>query len=134
MARKADGKRSIGWMELTVDNAPRIRDFYVEVVGWYPEPVDMGGYSDYFLCNPSDGKAVAGVRHPRVGIPSLPPQWIPFVEVDNLENCIRILLDLGGSMVSWPKDMGEPGKRYMLIKDPAGAVVALVEQSKKKSS
>ena len=124
-------KRSVGWLELTVDNAPRVKDFYVEVVGWYPEPVEMGGYADYNLCNPADGKPVVGVRHPRAGVPSLPPQWIPYVEVDSLETCIRILLDLGGSMVTWPRDMDEPGKRYMLIRDPAGAVMALVEHSKK---
>lgn len=33
---------SIGWIDLTVDDAPRVRDFYAAVVGWKPEPVPMG--------------------------------------------------------------------------------------------
>jgi len=36
---------TIVWTDLTVENAGEIRDFYCQVVGWRPEPVDMGDYS-----------------------------------------------------------------------------------------
>jgi predicted enzyme related to lactoylglutathione lyase len=32
----------VAWQDLTVPNAEAIRDFYAVVVGWRPEPVDMG--------------------------------------------------------------------------------------------
>lgn len=32
---------SLGWTDLTVPDAERIRDFYQAVVGWRAEPVDM---------------------------------------------------------------------------------------------
>jgi predicted enzyme related to lactoylglutathione lyase len=34
---------SIGWCDLTVENADTIRDFYRGVVGWTSTDVDMGG-------------------------------------------------------------------------------------------
>ena len=32
---------TFGWFDLTVDDAPRVRDFYREVVGWSPEDVPI---------------------------------------------------------------------------------------------
>jgi sialate O-acetylesterase len=59
MARTDDvGK--IGWIDLTVGDAPRVRDFYEAVVGWKPEGVDMGGYQDFNMTQPATGSPVAG--------------------------------------------------------------------------
>ena len=33
---------SIGWIDLTIPDAERIRDFYAAVAGWKPEPESMG--------------------------------------------------------------------------------------------
>jgi hypothetical protein len=35
------------WFDLTIDNADAVRDFYAQVVGWRPSPVDMGEYALY---------------------------------------------------------------------------------------
>ena len=55
---------TIGWIDLTVPDADRVRDFYAEVVGWHPEPVDMDGYSDFVMKSPG-GAPAAGVCHAR---------------------------------------------------------------------
>ena len=34
----------IGWVDMTVDDAAALRDFYADVVGLRPEPVSMGDY------------------------------------------------------------------------------------------
>ncbi len=34
----------IEWLDLTVDNATRVKDFYAKVVGWTSEGVSMGSY------------------------------------------------------------------------------------------
>ena len=39
----------IGWIDLTTDEAPAIRDFYKAVVGWDSVDVDMDGYDDYTM-------------------------------------------------------------------------------------
>ena len=33
----------VGWIDITVDDASGLRDFYSKVVGWQPENVGMGG-------------------------------------------------------------------------------------------
>ena len=35
----------IGWIDISVDDASGLRDFYASVVGWIPEDVSMGEYS-----------------------------------------------------------------------------------------
>ncbi|PJA97553.1 MAG: glyoxalase, partial [Ignavibacteriales bacterium CG_4_9_14_3_um_filter_34_10] len=37
---------SIGWIDLTVNNAEEVRDFYSKVIGWKSENVPMGDYFD----------------------------------------------------------------------------------------
>ena len=46
---------SIGWTDLTVADAVRVRDFYRAVVGLKHEDVNMGGYSDFSMVPPSGG-------------------------------------------------------------------------------
>jgi predicted enzyme related to lactoylglutathione lyase len=43
---------AIGWIDLTVLNAKQVRDFYSGVIGWKPEEVPMGDYSDYNMTHP----------------------------------------------------------------------------------
>ena len=45
----------IGWFDLTVPNAGKVKDFYAKVVGWKPEPVSMGDYDDYNMNQPLTG-------------------------------------------------------------------------------
>lgn len=55
----------IGWLDITVDDAPALRDFYAAVVGWKPEDVGMDECSDYSMAMPGTGEHVAGVCHGR---------------------------------------------------------------------
>ncbi len=55
----------IGWIDMTVADAPAVRDFYQAVVGWETDEVDMGSYSDYVMKMPATGDSVSGVCHAR---------------------------------------------------------------------
>jgi len=117
---------SIGWVDLTVADADTLRDFYKSVVGWTSAAVDMGGYDDWTLMAPSTGEAVAGVCHARGVNVGLPAQWLVYVTVADLDRSLARCADLGGAVVNGPKDMGGHG-RFAVIRDPAGAVMALRE-------
>ena len=114
---------TISWQDLTVADAERIRDFYQAVIGWEPEPLTMAGYSD-FVMN-ADGDAVAGICHARGANAGLPPVWLVYITVDDLDRSIEECHRLGGSLVAAPRSYG--GGRYCVIKDPAGAVCALYQ-------
>ena len=116
---------TIGWHDLTVPAADEVRDFYAEVVGWKWSPVDMGGYSDYTVLTPGTGDAVGGVCHAQGTNAGLPPQWLMYIIVADIDASIASTKRLGGSVIAGPKNMG--ASRYCVIKDPAGAVCALYQ-------
>ena len=116
---------SIGWRDLTVENAPALRDFYTAVVGWSVEEASMGDYSDYVMKD-ANGKAVGGVCHARGTNADLPPQWLVYVVVENLEKSLDETMKRGGDVVAPPR--GLMGGKMAVVKDPAGAVIALWEE------
>jgi uncharacterized protein len=120
---------SITWTDLTVENAERISDFYGAVVGWTASGVDMGGYGDFTMNDPETGTPVAGVCHAREGNADLPPVWLIYVNVEDIERSVMRCIELGGQVISGPKGMGGQG-RYCVIRDPAGAALALFGPAK----
>ncbi len=116
----------VTWFDLAVPDATKLRDFYQKVVGWTSTDVEMGGYQDYCMNDPSTGKTIAGVCHARGVNEGLPPQWLIYINVANLDESMAQCKMLGGSVVYGPRDMGSYG-RMCVIRDPAGAVAGLME-------
>ena len=116
---------TIGWQDLTVPDAEKVRDFYAAVVGWRTESVDMGGYADFNMIAPGSGKAVAGVCHARGVNGDLPAQWLLYLIVADLDASLAACRARHGAVVAGPREMG--GARFAVIRDPAGAVAALYQ-------
>jgi predicted enzyme related to lactoylglutathione lyase len=116
----------IGWIDLTVSDATAVRDFYQGVTGWRPAPVDMGGYQDFCMHPADEPSPVAGICHARGANTGIPPQWLIYITVEDLDESLRRCQALGGRIVSEVRSMGASG-RYCVIEDPAGAVAALFE-------
>ena len=117
---------SVGWIDLTVEDADAVRDFYKEVVGWTVTPLSMGDYDDYCMNTPVGEVPTAGVCHARGGNADMPAQWMLYINVDDLDRSIARCEELGGSLLTKVKNMPGQG-RYCVIRDPAGAVTALFE-------
>ena len=116
---------TIGWVDLTVPDAPGIRDFYRAVVGWATSDLDMGGYSDYCM-HPADGETpVAGICHARGQNAGLPACWLVYLTVADIDRSLGECIERGGSVLAGPRSIGS--SRYAVIKDPAGAVAALFQ-------
>ena len=117
---------SITWADLSVEHAERVRDFYKDVVGWTTSDVDMGGYHDYCMNQPLDAKTVAGVCHARGANAALPPQWLIYITVQDLDASIERCVALGGEVLAPARGYGANG-RYAVLRDPAGAAFAVFE-------
>lgn len=128
MSNESENLGTIAWLDLTVPNADQVRDFYVSVAGWKPEPVAMGDYNDYNMLSP-EGTPVAGVCHARGVNLGLPAQWMIYIMVADLDTSVTSCRNLGGKIIREPTKMGPMG-RYAVISDPAGAVAALFEKAK----
>ncbi|NOT35228.1 MAG: VOC family protein [Candidatus Eisenbacteria bacterium] len=117
---------TIGWIDLTVEDATRLRDFYREVVGWSPEDVKMGEYADYNMRQPASLEPAVGMCHHRGVNVGVPPQWMIYINIEDLDRSMAQTRALGGEVLHGPRAMG-PNLRFCVIRDPAGAVCGLME-------
>jgi uncharacterized protein len=123
--RMTDSKiGTIGWIDLTVDNAEEIREFYEQVTGWRGSPVAMGDYDDHCLCPPAGQDPVAGICHKRGNNSNVPSGWIIYVTVEDVDQSAKTCVRLGGKIMDGPRNYGPTGK-FCIIADPSGAVSAL---------
>lgn len=124
MTAKKPDVGSITWRDLTVKDAGKVRDFYAAVVGWKVAEVDMGGYADYSMVAPN-GETVAGVCHARGANTGVPPQWLMYVTVADMDESVARCEELGGKVLTPVKALGDG--LFAVIQDPAGAVCALYQ-------
>jgi predicted enzyme related to lactoylglutathione lyase len=73
---------------------------------------------------PAGGTPVAGVCFARAGNAKLPPYWLVYVAVENLDASMERCRSLGGTVVDGPRQVG--AQRYCVVQDPAGAYVGLI--------
>lgn len=114
----------ISWIDMTTDDAPGVRDFYKAVVGWDTEDVQMGGYSDYVM-KPPGGDGVAGICHARGSNAELPPGWLIYITVEDVEQSAAACREHGGKVLVEPR--GLAGGSFCVIEDPGGSVAALYQ-------
>ncbi|MDX1740887.1 MAG: VOC family protein [Rhodothermales bacterium] len=113
------------WVDLTVEDAGTVRDFYQAVVGFETSPVDMDGYSDFSMLPQGSTDPVAGVCHARGSNADIPPAWLVYFTVEDVAASAARCEELGGQLVVPPR--GLAGGRFCVVKDPAGAVCALYQ-------
>jgi predicted enzyme related to lactoylglutathione lyase len=86
----------------------------------------MGGYQDFCMVPPGETQPVAGICHARGQNDGLPPVWMVYINVADLDESLRQTRDRGGKILRPATSMGEQG-RYGVIADPSGAVCALFQ-------
>ncbi|WMS86427.1 VOC family protein [Pleionea litopenaei] len=117
--------KKILWTDLTVADAKDIRDFYSAVVGWTANPVSMGDYNDFNMIADNPDEPDVGICHARGANADLPPVWMVYLAVDNLQTALAEVTERGGKVLKAPT----AGGKYAVIEDPAGAVCALYEST-----
>lgn len=116
---------TVGWKDLTVDNATSVRDFYMAVAGWTAQPIDMGGYDDYVMLPPGGGEPVGGICHRRGANGDIPAQWLLYIVVADLALALEQVVQRGGKVLTAPRTAG--GGQFAVIADPSGAVSGLYQ-------
>ena len=120
----ADTTGKIGWIDMSVDDADGVRDFYKAVVGWGHEDVSMGDYADYSMTTPG-GEAVSGICHARGSNADLPRGWLIYITVDDVDASAAACEKHGGEVIV--PVQGLAGGRFCVIRDPSGAAAALYQ-------
>ena len=116
----------MAWLDLTVQNASEVKDFYQQVIGWQVDEIAMGDHNDYAMKSPESGEAVSGICHSQGVNADMPAAWLPYFLVANIQTSIAAVTKLGGELLTQVKLAGKD--QYVVMKDPAGAVCALYQK------
>ncbi|GAB3678031.1 VOC family protein [Actinocorallia lasiicapitis] len=107
------------WSELNTRDPDKALAFYPDVFGWTPE----GGpeYTEFKL----DGVSQAGLmRMPEAMPASVPPFWLVYFDVADVDRAVAKAVDLGAEQVS--PFIDSPAGRLAVLGDPQGAAFALI--------
>lgn len=109
-------------IELQTRDLARARDFYSRLFDWRLEDLPApGGGMPYVMINVGEGTGGGMLTNPD---PAVPPHWLAYVAVDDIEASTRRARDLGASVLQDVTPVGEYGW-LSVIRDPTGAVIAM---------
>jgi predicted enzyme related to lactoylglutathione lyase len=113
---------SVNWHDLTVENAEGLKDFYQKITNWNMDKIpmkdDRGEYFD-FMMKSEDGIPIAGICNHRGANTGIPPAWIMYISVENVQQAVDEAVKSGAEILK--KQLHKDGSMYyVILKDPAG--------------
>lgn len=118
------------WYELTTPDTAAARKFYPAITGWGTQEFDK----DYTMWT-TRGVPFAGIFRlgPEQRQQGIPPNWMPYVDVDNVDETARKATSLGGKTVHGPQDIPNTG-RFAVLQDPQGATFGIYKSNRSSQS
>lgn len=109
-------------IELQTKDLAKAKDFYSKLFDWKLEdiPAPEGG-PPYTMINVGEG--TGGGMYANTD-PNVPPHWLAYVGVDDIEASTRKAGELGATVLQDVMTIGDYG-RLSVIMDPTGAVIAM---------
>ncbi len=113
------------WYELTTPDVDAAIRFYPRFTGWGKQSFDK----DYTMWT-SGGVPFAGIfrLNDEMRAKGVPPNWMPYVEVDNVDATANKAESLGATVVVGPDDIPGTG-RFAVLQDPQGATFGIYKSS-----
>lgn len=112
------------WFEHVSRDPKKAQAFFGEVFGWKVSPHPMGAASYEMI---AAGEAMIG-GYAEPSRPDLPPHWIAYASVDDVDAAARKAAAAGGSVLEPPSDIPGIG-RMARIADPQGAELCLIKSA-----
>ncbi len=116
---------SFCWIELATTDPVAAKSFYDSMFGWKPNDVPMGPDAVYTMFELDGREAAAGYKlRPDQSAQGVPPNWLLYIAVENVDDAADRVAELGGKLAAPPFDVAEHG-RMTIAHDPTGATFAL---------
>jgi hypothetical protein len=115
---------SFCWNELLVRDTAAQGAFYNRLLGWEAVATPMGEMN--YTIFKAGGRDVAGMMP--VPMPGVPPHWLTYVKVADVDASARLAGELGGKVVAGPFDIPNIG-RIAVVLDPEGAAFGLYQRT-----
>ncbi|MBN1352240.1 VOC family protein [candidate division KSB1 bacterium] len=113
------------WIDLVTIDTEAAKKFYCSLFGWEALDTPVGDGMVYTMLQ-LNGKPVAALY--QMGEfqkqQNLEPYWMSYVSVQNADETMKKVQELGGQVVMEPGDAMDAGRMAML-KDPTGAFLAI---------
>lgn len=117
------------WNELMTSDSAAAAEFYTEVFGWkILDEMNMGAAGVYRLFGIGEER-LGGMMTSTKGAP-MPPAWIYYTEISNLDAALMRATQKGAKVMNGPMDV-PTGGRIAQLTDPQGAMFALHQLGKK---
>jgi len=113
-------KGKFAWYELMTTDTAAAGAFYNKVVGWTTQEMKGAG-GDYTIFNAA-GAGIAGmlILPPEAKAMGMPPTWIGYIAVDDVDEHVTKITEAGGKLLRPAADV--PGMlRFAVVADPGGA-------------
>jgi uncharacterized protein len=115
---------SVCWTELNTRDAAGAKSFYKEMFGWnYKESKDGMPYTELMLAG--GDRPFGGIFALPEEMAAVPPFWMTYIAVDDVDAATKKVQDLGGKVHREPTDIPGVG-RFSIVADPSGAVLAMI--------
>ncbi len=116
---------TFSWADLGTTDFAGAKTFYKELFGWELEDMPAGEGFVYSMAR-LDGKYVAAIyeQMEEQRAQGVPPNWLSYITVDDLEARTAEAERLGAGVLSPPFDVLDSG-RMSLVSDPTGAVFSM---------
>lgn len=126
MGDKTSHQGEFCWNELMTPNVKKAKEFYSSLFGWETHDHDMGDKTyTMFKCA---GKDIGGMMQTPPG-QNIPPHWMSYVYVDDLDSTIAKAKSLG-ALIKVDKTQVADFGRFAIIEDPTGAHIAVWQSLK----
>lgn len=109
-------------IELQTSDLAKAKDFYSRLFDWKLEDIPApGGEMPYTMINVGEGTGGGMFANPD---PKVPPHWLAYVGVDDIDASTRKARELGATVLQDVMQIADYG-RLSVIRDPTGAVIAM---------
>jgi predicted enzyme related to lactoylglutathione lyase len=112
------------WYELLTMDTAAAEKFYTAVVGWTTAPFD-GASAPYTVLNDKAGAGVGGIMRLPDGM-NVPPHWVMYLGVPDIDQAIARIEQMGGRTLSPPIDVPDVGRMRTML-DPQGAMFSIIQ-------
>jgi predicted enzyme related to lactoylglutathione lyase len=114
------------WYELTTPDVDAAKKFYPRFTDWGTQAFD----ANYTMFT-TKGLPIAGIfrLNDEMKANGVPPNWMPYIECDNVDATADKARSLGASVVVGPDDIPGTG-RFAVVRDPQGAMFGIYKSSR----
>lgn len=125
-AQLCNAPGSFCWNELATRDLDGAKTFYEEIFGWDVSPMD-GPSPHPMLMIRNDGRDNGDVIQMNEQWEGIPPHWMVYFAVDDIDATVAKAKELGGQVHVPPTEI--PPGRFSVIADAQGAVFSVIQLS-----